>query len=189
MKFLSVGAFKVSDDGNLLAYTTDTTGFRQFRLHVKDLRTGGLFSTVPSASPRSSGARTTERSFTRPRTRLPSARTWSGATRWAMRPSRSTRRRIGFSRSDLGRSKDRKMLFLPRTSTDTWEAAVPTQRSTARDVPGRPAAGKGPQVQRGASRWPLLHPHQPGRQELPPGHGTGVGAHAAELERAAAPPG
>src|ERR1700694_5023494 len=41
-KFMSVRAFAVSDDGNLLAYTTDNTGFRQFVLTVKDLRTGKL---------------------------------------------------------------------------------------------------------------------------------------------------
>jgi oligopeptidase B len=39
-KFMSLGAFDVSDDGNLLAYATDSTGFRQFTLAVKDLRTG-----------------------------------------------------------------------------------------------------------------------------------------------------
>src|SRR5262245_40109421 len=38
--FLGLGAFTVSDDGNLLAYSTDTTGYRQYNLHVKDLRTG-----------------------------------------------------------------------------------------------------------------------------------------------------
>src|SRR5215467_7276214 len=38
--FMSLGAFDVSDDGNLLAYATDNTGFRQFTLAVKDLRTG-----------------------------------------------------------------------------------------------------------------------------------------------------
>ncbi len=41
-KFMSLGSFNVSDDGNSLAYTTDTTGFRQFTLAVKDLRTGKL---------------------------------------------------------------------------------------------------------------------------------------------------
>ena len=41
-KFMSVAAFDVSDDGNLLAYTTDNTGFRQYTLAVKDLRTGKL---------------------------------------------------------------------------------------------------------------------------------------------------
>jgi len=40
--FLSLGAFQVSNDSNLLAYSTDDTGFRQYKLHVKDLRTGQL---------------------------------------------------------------------------------------------------------------------------------------------------
>ncbi|HEY5800019.1 MAG TPA: oligopeptidase B, partial [Burkholderiaceae bacterium] len=39
-KFFAVGDVEVSPDGNLYAYTTDTTGFRQFKLHVRDLRTG-----------------------------------------------------------------------------------------------------------------------------------------------------
>src|SRR5262249_54307399 len=41
-KFLSVGAQNVSDDANLLAYTSDTTGFREYHLFIKDLRTGAL---------------------------------------------------------------------------------------------------------------------------------------------------
>src|ERR1700722_9157661 len=39
-KFVGIGAFVVSDDSNLLAYTVDFTGFRQYILQVKDLRTG-----------------------------------------------------------------------------------------------------------------------------------------------------
>ena len=39
-KFMSLGVFAVSDDGNLLAFSTDNTGFRQYKLHVKDLRSG-----------------------------------------------------------------------------------------------------------------------------------------------------
>ncbi len=42
--FMSLGAFSVSDDGNLLAYTSDNTGFRQFTLAVKDLRTGKMLA-------------------------------------------------------------------------------------------------------------------------------------------------
>ncbi len=41
-KFMGLGSTVVSDDGNLLAYTTDVVGFRQYTLHVKDLRTGKL---------------------------------------------------------------------------------------------------------------------------------------------------
>jgi oligopeptidase B len=39
-KFMSIGAFNPSDDGNLLAYSTDNTGYRQYVLQIKDLRTG-----------------------------------------------------------------------------------------------------------------------------------------------------
>src|ERR1700752_2732450 len=42
--FMSIQAFAVSSDGNLLAYSYDNTGFRQFTLAVKDLRTGKTLS-------------------------------------------------------------------------------------------------------------------------------------------------
>jgi oligopeptidase B len=38
--YLGLGAFEVSDDNQVLAYSTDTTGFRQYALHLKDLRSG-----------------------------------------------------------------------------------------------------------------------------------------------------
>src|SRR5712672_3523051 len=38
--FLSLGSFAVSDDNSLLAYSLDTTGFRQYTLQIKNLRTG-----------------------------------------------------------------------------------------------------------------------------------------------------
>jgi oligopeptidase B len=44
--FFAIGDIDVSDDGQLLAYTTDTTGFRQYSLHIKDLRTGVTRATL-----------------------------------------------------------------------------------------------------------------------------------------------
>jgi oligopeptidase B len=41
--FLGLGSFDVSEDNHLLVYSTDTTGFRQYVLQVKDLRTGTNF--------------------------------------------------------------------------------------------------------------------------------------------------
>jgi len=38
--FMAIGAYEMSDDGNLLAYTTDNTGYRQYKLRVRDLRSG-----------------------------------------------------------------------------------------------------------------------------------------------------
>ena len=42
--FFSIGATDISRDGRWLAYTTDTTGFRQYALRVKDLETGETLS-------------------------------------------------------------------------------------------------------------------------------------------------
>jgi oligopeptidase B len=43
-KFMSVGNFAPSDDGTLLAYSTDNTGYRQYTLHVKNLKTGEMLA-------------------------------------------------------------------------------------------------------------------------------------------------
>ncbi|HEX4859343.1 MAG TPA: S9 family peptidase [Usitatibacteraceae bacterium] len=39
-KFVGLGAYNVSPDGKMLAYSTDFTGFRQYTLRVKNLETG-----------------------------------------------------------------------------------------------------------------------------------------------------
>jgi oligopeptidase B len=44
LDFLALGAVTVSDDGNLVAFSTDITGFRQYTLHIKDLRTDEILS-------------------------------------------------------------------------------------------------------------------------------------------------
>ena len=38
--FFAIGATDIGSDGRWLAYATDTTGFRQYTLHIKDLSTG-----------------------------------------------------------------------------------------------------------------------------------------------------
>ena len=43
-KFFAVAGMSVSPDDRLLAYLTDTTGYRQFTLQVKDLQTGKLLA-------------------------------------------------------------------------------------------------------------------------------------------------
>ena len=52
--FLGLGSFEVSDDNDLLAYSTDTTGFRQYSLHVRRLSSGEtldeLFERVTSVA-------------------------------------------------------------------------------------------------------------------------------------------
>src|SRR4028118_1862731 len=41
-KYTAIATYAVSDDANLLAYSHDTTGFREYFLRIKDLRTGKL---------------------------------------------------------------------------------------------------------------------------------------------------
>ncbi len=48
-KFVGLGAFVVSDDQSLLAYTIDFVGYRQFSLYIKNLRTG---ATLPDTMER-----------------------------------------------------------------------------------------------------------------------------------------
>ncbi len=43
-KFFSLGSYSVSPDSHLLAYSSDTTGFRQYNLAIKDLRSGKTLS-------------------------------------------------------------------------------------------------------------------------------------------------
>ena len=42
--FMALGGFNISEDQNLLAYSVDHTGFRQYTLHIKDLRSGETLS-------------------------------------------------------------------------------------------------------------------------------------------------
>jgi oligopeptidase B len=52
--FLGLDAFEISDDSHWLAFSTDTTGFRQYTLCLRDLRTGetlpGRFERVASVA-------------------------------------------------------------------------------------------------------------------------------------------
>lgn len=44
LKYYAISSFDVSDDGNLLAFSSDNTGYRQYTLQIKDLRTGKILS-------------------------------------------------------------------------------------------------------------------------------------------------
>jgi oligopeptidase B len=121
LKFFSVGAFAVSDDGNLLAYTMDTTGFRQYRLYIKDLRTGTI---LPDSAERVTSVEwcadnralfyTTEDPVTKR-----SNMVWRHLLGDETEPVYQEKDRL--YTIHLERSKDRKMLFLRCFSTDTWE--------------------------------------------------------------------
>ncbi len=120
-KFVSLGQFVVSDDQDLLAYTIDYTGFRQYTLRVKDLRTG---ETLPYAAERVTSVEwaadnetlflTTEDAVTKRPDRL-----WRLAPAAALDP-------LYFEADelfdiDLSKTRDREYLILTSESKDTTE--------------------------------------------------------------------
>jgi len=121
LKFFSLGAFSVSDDANLLAYTTDTTGYRQYRLAVKDLRSGAI---LPDSAERVDSLewcadnRTLFYVTEDPVTKRPNM-LWRHPLGDETEPVYQEKDRLYTIR--LGRSKDRKLLFVASRSTDTWE--------------------------------------------------------------------
>jgi oligopeptidase B len=130
--YFGLGAFAVSDDTHLLAYTTDVTGYRQYTLHVKDLRTG---QTLPDTAERVTSLEwasdnktlflTTEDAVTKRSDHL-----------WRHTLGASGNDPIYQEKDELytiyaTRTRDRKFIFLDIQSTDTTEV-----RYLASDHPG-----------------------------------------------------
>lgn len=121
-KFYSIGEFSVSDDGNLLAFSSDTTGYRQYTLQIKDLRTGKMLpdkiERVTSAEWSADGKYlfvTTEDDVTKR-----SDKVWRHAVG-------TNDTKMLYDEKDelfgvgLGRSRDKKMLFLASYATTMRE--------------------------------------------------------------------
>jgi len=112
-KYFAIGQFDISDDGNMLAFSTDTTGYRQYTLQIKDLRTGQI---LPDKIERVTSAE------------------WSNDGKYifyaqedpvSKRSDKVWRHTVGTDKNDLiydekdvlfnagvGRSRDKKMLFI-----------------------------------------------------------------------------
>lgn len=123
-KFMSVGMFIPSDDGNLLAYSIDNTGYRQYLLQFKDLRTGQV---LPEKIERVTGLAWANDN-----------KTYFYVTEDAVtkRSDKFFRRVLGTDKADLvyeekdelfdigaGRSLDKKVIFLEsfsKTSTEVY---------------------------------------------------------------------
>ena len=121
-KFVGLGAFVVSDDQNLLAYSIDYVGYRQFTLQVKDLRTG---TTLPDTMERVDSLAWAADNRTLFLT------TEDAITKRANRAWRHTLGEKEFEplyeekdetfRVGVGKTRDKKYLMLAAVSTDTTE--------------------------------------------------------------------
>ena len=183
-KFMSVGVREVSDDGNLLAYTTDNTGFRDYTLWIKNLATGKLF---PEKVARVSSVAWAADNKT----------LFYTSTDPAKRPYRLYRHALGSDPSTdalLYEEKDEMFRVFALLSRSKAFVLVGAGSHTAQRVavpPGRPAGGgaapdlparEGPRVLRGPPRRLLLHPHEQGLPQFPRRHGAGRRSRPGELE-------
>jgi oligopeptidase B len=121
LAFLAVEAFEVSDDGARLLYSTDATGFRQYQLFVKDLRTGAiegpLAERVTSAT-WAADSRTLFYVTEHPVTKR-------ADTLWRLVPG-GPAEKVYEEKDELfsigvGRTKDKQFVVLASRSTDTWD--------------------------------------------------------------------
>ena len=171
LPFIALGMYSVSDDGHLLAYTIDTTGFREYTLYVKDLRTGVL---LPDRIERVSSIAWA----------ADSATLFHVTEDDAKRAYRLWRHRLGerddallweeedeLFRLGVWRSRSRAfVLCASRSFTTTEHRYLPADRVEGawRTILARE---KDHEYEVDHGSGPLLHPHQRGRAaQLPPRH-------------------
>ncbi|MEP7159173.1 MAG: S9 family peptidase, partial [Chloroflexota bacterium] len=122
--FISLGDMKVSDDAAWLLFTTDDTGFRQYKLFRKNLATGEVegplaerVSSLEWAADNRTLFFTTEDAVTK-----------RSDTLWRLAPGGAPERLLMENDElfsiGLGRTKDRRYLVLQSYSTDTWESRL-----------------------------------------------------------------
>ncbi|MFM9437505.1 oligopeptidase B [Janthinobacterium sp. CG_23.3] len=131
-KFFAVDAFSVSPNERFLAYTTDTTGYRQFQLHILDLQTGKLLSdtaprvtTLAWATDNRTVFLVQEDATTKRSDRLLRLRLGGAPVEVYYEPVEQFRMYVGATR-------DKKFIELNIVSTDTTEVRLlPAQRPQA----------------------------------------------------------
>ena len=139
-KFMGMGGTKISPDANLIAYWVDYTGYRQFRLQVKDLRSGKVLNdsvervtSVAWAADNQTLFYTQEDPVTKRSDRLFRLKLGSQPEQVYYEP-------VEQFALEVGTTKDRAFVIVHAQSTDTTEDwAIPADKPTAamRSVLGR----------------------------------------------------
>ena len=187
--FFSIGATDITDDGRWLAYTTDTTGFRQYTLHIKDLETG---ETLPGEVERVGSV------------------VWAADNRTLFYTveDEEQKRQFQLWRHTLGTPHaDDVLVYQDDDERFNLGVGPHARRQVPRDGVGQPHHQRVPafspptsptaqftlisparrraRILRRPSQRPVVHPHQRSRPQLPPGHRAGRHAGPRTLDRAA----
>ena len=123
LKFLSLGGMAVSDDDRTLLYSTDDTGFRQYRLFTKDLVTGKVSAPLAERVTSFTWAADARHVFfvTEDDVTKRSNQLWRLDLK-AGKPVLVFEEKDELYRMSLGRTRDHKFLQVEVQSTDTWES-------------------------------------------------------------------
>jgi oligopeptidase B len=121
LAFLSIGEFEVSDDDQQLLYSTDTTGFRQYTLFVKDLATGAVRGPLAERVTSAAWAADSKTFFYVTEDPV----TKRSDTLWRLVPGGAPAK-LHEEKDELffifvDRTKDRKFVVLASRATDTWD--------------------------------------------------------------------
>jgi oligopeptidase B len=129
--FLGLGDLAVSDDGRRLLFSTDESGFRQYRLFVKELETGevkGPLAERVTSYEWAADGRTIFYS-------TEDAVTKRSDTVWRLAPGAAAEKvfeeKDELFTTQVARTRDRKYLVVASEATDTWESRI-----LAADRPG-----------------------------------------------------
>lgn len=121
LKFISLGDQDLSENNLLMAFTTDTTGFRQYRLQIKDLRDGRILPDMAERVTSVTWAKDDKTLFyvTEDPVTKRSNQVWRlelGGKAELVYEEKDEMFGVGVSMT-----RDRKYLLLSMNSTDTWE--------------------------------------------------------------------
>lgn len=124
LAFLSIGVTSISDDEIRLMYSTDDTGFRQYKLFVKDLATGKVHGPLAERVTSATWAadnRTVFYATEHPVTKR-------SDTIWRLEiggaPEKVYEETDELFMIGVGRTKDKKFIGFGAYSTDTWEKRI-----------------------------------------------------------------
>ncbi len=121
LHFLAIGDYEVSDSEDLLLYTTDTTGFRQYQLFIKNLKSGRVEGPLAERVTSATWAADNETIFFT--TEHPVTK--RSDTVWKLRrgsaPRQVTAESDELFNVGVWKSRDRQFVGISFRSTDTWD--------------------------------------------------------------------
>jgi oligopeptidase B len=126
LPYLGLSALVVSDDGRRLLFATDVTGFRQYRLFLKELDGGevkGPLAERVTSFEWAADGRTVLYS-TEDATTKRSDTIWRLVPGGAAGPEKVHEERDELFTTTVGRTRDRRYLVIDSRSVDTWESRL-----------------------------------------------------------------